>query len=430
MVYGNSDFPELPYEVERAWDESDVEMKPVNEVLITDDFKYKVKGSNEECPHFAGWHFKETLQQPSTFSENDKQAHYNLLMNYDSTTRDSTTTTTSQFPQHIFTFDLIAMVERKMGAEIPSIDKVSWLKEKLTHVVMYIYGYGSCPTGPIFRATNYFADTSAWNGANWNHTYSTTTALKCSIGSSNISRVIDSNGKVCFVAYTDATNGTTASEIHVDYVSIEIKLNLESNYTTLYCSNTRAREDKCNPILVQEQTKTVKRFLPSKECFTTEFKYVDMKRMKMDTDSVLLTKLYENGKVYSTTQGSGSYLTTNSARYKNITNILKLDSIYPYTFFNDNLYTSPLLGLITFSNQLTDTNINNGSNTKFMPSECYDIPRYLLFKPYLSIHDNEMRLYIYSSLITKNSTTTSYYSHSATLQSLYVYDISNRPLIK
>lgn len=427
MPYGNSDFNELPYSVDRAWGENGVEMKPASKVIISDDFKGKISGSTKECPHINKCTASTSLINPSTFSQEYTQSDYFRLSSLDGSSNYVTNNGAGKIPQQLFSFNLIEMIERKLGCEIPTTNKVQWVKDNVTQLKLRLYGKGSCPLGTLVHLTAFLTESNKWNTTKF--TNNTNTIIEIAYGTTSVPSYVDSNGFVHFLVYTDASDGTTSSTVYVDYAYLNLELKLDSSYTVLYCENTRSREDKCNPVLIQKETKTVKRYLPSKECFVTECKYVNMKK-----SSISYTDLYdnsiENGNVYSTTQGSGAYSgVMNGWRYKNIINLLRLSTVNPYNFYNDGLYQSPFTSNLytTFSIEPADNYI--ACNDKFMPRFAFDHPRYLCFKPYIKVYNNEVKMCISSSEIIKSAGGTSH-SNIMSNQEFYSYTLPNRPLIK
>ena len=277
MPKGNSDFPELPYSIEKAWGENGVEMKPVSQIIITDDFKGKILGDNAHCPHFMGWNFGNTLQPPSTFSENDKQDHYTHVSSQDNITRICVTSNLGTIPQQLFRFNLLECVERKLGAEIPSRNKVQWLKDNISYLGLRWYGNGYSYLGNKAQCEVYLVDSKTYTSTGKSNTTSSPSLCQLDVSSNTVGRVIDDTGYVSFVVFAMASDGNSTSSISTDYVALDLILKHDSRYTPLYCDNQRAREDVCNPVLVQKETKTVKRYLPSKEIFSTECLYAKFK---------------------------------------------------------------------------------------------------------------------------------------------------------
>ena len=95
-------------------------------------------------------------------------------------------------------------------------EKVNWLKNNISAMRCDWHGYGACPSGN----KAYF---SIYGGSLW------ATYLKSST-SSSVSTIslypsgssVQSDGFIYLLAYTDASDGTTASHIYTDYVSLII----------------------------------------------------------------------------------------------------------------------------------------------------------------------------------------------------------------
>ena len=328
----NSDFNELPYNIDKAYTENGLEMNPVNTIVITDDFKGKISGSMKECPHYCGYAATNQLSLPGTSFTEDKKSYTYISQLNGNTGSVYYNATSGNIPQHLFVFDLIEIIERKLGCEIPAINKIQWVKENLIKISVEHWGYGEGPKGnKIYMQV---LNNGKWSG-DISHTASTVTRKPFSWNGRGAIGNID-NGKVSFLVYTDASDGTTPSTVYTDYISIELKLKIDSTFTTLYCENTRAREDKCNPVLIQKETKTVKRYLPSKECFTTECKYTNPKYEK---NSQLNNTVYKSDFIYFTTLGSGKYIESNIKEiFANCLNYLGKDAtkyIEPHKFINN-----------------------------------------------------------------------------------------------
>lgn len=211
-------------------------------------------------------------------------------------------------------------------------------------------------------------------------------------------------------------------------MGIEITLKTDSTYTTLYCENTRAREDKCNPVLVQNQTKTVKRYLPSKECFTTECKFVDMPRSILPISEIL--KYYHKGtKVYSTTRGSGMY-SKYTGIYPNIINLLKIVEYNAHTYLNEGLKDSPVTATLrmSFTEQLGESYTDN--TLSGMPTEYYELLKYIEIVPYIRLNNGEIELMLYTSELVDNTDRVILYPKKMTKEYGLSYKLPNRPLIK
>lgn len=425
MPAGNSDFSQLPHSIERAWGRNGIEMKPVDEIIITDDFKGKQKGSIKECPHSSSFLASTSLMSPDSFTADSYIDYtklyyndYNLMSVYNSTM-------SGNKGQLLLTFNLIDVVERKLGCEIPGNNKVQWLKDNIEECGCFCYCYGLSPSGNKIYLTNYCYQESRWYTDYKTHTNGSISLLnynQMNSGHDWIRKSITPAGLVHFMLFTDATDATTACNIWLDYAYVRIKLIKHSSYTALYCDNRMAREDKCNPILIQKETKTVKRYLPSKECFVTECKYIDYPSIET-TPSVLLDDVHDNKLIFATTLGSGSFIATDCI-YTNCINRLKT-KVNPYEYSNENLYSGGYTQLIPYTLGLSDT--YRGNNIYAMPKDVYNPSRYLNIKPYLKKINNELQLIVYTGEVTPN---TGVYPKQLGKESWIAYSLPNRPLIK
>lgn len=330
MPYGNSDFPELPYSIEKAWGENGVEMKPTSTIQIFDDFKHKISNSIKECPHESKMAWESTLQAPSLFTkDNVSTSHFNSISELDGVTLNCAVNSNGKIPQQLFVFDIIELIERKLGCEIPSANKVEWIKNNYERINIKYTGYGTSPSGNLVKLVLFNQQLNTWmeNWLTFTESSPTTKSGDFS-GNTDVNNLIV-NGKLYLLAYTNASDGVNASNIFTDYISIRIDLKVDSTYTALYCENIRAREDKCNPVLIQKETKTVKRYLPSKEYFVTENTKLPYKdNVKTETGEIL----YVLPNKVVTTNGT-TKLTQGNLGVDNYTDKIVLPSGYnPYNF--------------------------------------------------------------------------------------------------
>lgn len=427
MPSGNSCFPELPYSVDRAYNEVGLEMKPVSEIIIEDDFRNKISGSTKECPHRYGTVANSTLQLPSSFTECGTSG-YTDISKQDGICLTASTSALNGVPQQLFSFNLIDMVEKKLGMPIPKYDKVQWLRANISSMSFIHVGFGVCPSGNVLRIK------CLDNGGNWSgnvsHTGNTPTHLKFWWTESGGSiENITSTGTVNLLSYTDATSSTVTSGCNTDYVKLEIKLKVDSTYTPLYCDNKRAREDSCNPVLIQKETKTVKRYLPSKENFVTECKYRDQSNRVSQLRGVPTFEsqniVAKNNVVNLTTYGTGSTLNVGRDIYINA--ITHLYKGYPTHLFNKDIllsqphYTHPTTAHHNRSLFVPSTG-NNDSPWGTLPINIKEVKPnvpLVLTKPYLIIENGELKLSIFSEVW-------------GPIHSIYGYHkipLTNRPLV-
>lgn len=418
MLYGNSDFPELPHTVERAWGENGVEMKPTNTLTIVDDFFGKVGGSLKECPHIMDRYFNYGLITLDKITDKSSyQSYYNTLATKNGSTVHTSTNTSTGRGQIVFDINLIEMVERKLGVPIPQVDKVSWLKSNVIQIRFNHYGYGVGSNGNKLYLAKYNTVTKDWNTPGVSTTSSNVTLLRQVINPTYYE--IDEKGHIYLLAYTDTSDGNVTVNVRTDYISIEIDLKLDSNYTLMYCENKRAREDKCNPVLIQRETKTVKRYLPSKECFATESLYVSQPQSAGNiSGDTSRTKLLEDPYIYICSLGTG-FVSPTKEFYRDC-----------LSHVGDSYIKSILCNLdgsvleVNLNNSLRFTRVpcttSNGNNKYVLPSKYFE-GEYLCIKPFLTMKNNELVI----TLSLRHMRNGSHLYHTER-----EYNITNRPLIK
>ena len=424
---GNSDFSELPYSVARAYNEVGLEMKPVTEIVIEDDFRGKIGGSNIECPHNMGYAYNSSITNPTSIPTSSNTSYYDKISKSDGTTDSTTTKNSTAIPQQLFSFNLIEMVERKLGCEIPSRDKVQWLKDNIINYTCTAYGKGTHPTGNKYVLNNYCFAENRWYGDPRTHSLSTIASIQyIQSQQSWVTKSIDDSGFIHFIVYTDASDGVTASALYTDYVKLEIKLKTDSTFTTLYCDNKRAREDSCNPVLVQKETKTVKRYVPSKECFVTEYLPYGV-NPKITTDVSTTSHVASSDKMFVTTEGTGLY-DSNLVRSgsKNVIARLGVPTIYPYLYTPSALvskqsWNNNISAILPYKYIVATNSITVSFNLFNMPQEDLPNGRVITLTKYLDNVNGEL----YLKVLIQEHLNGVYQSYK-----IASYRIPNRPLIK
>lgn len=417
---GNSDFTEMPYSIEKVYDETGNELREVSDIMLYDDFRGKILGSTLECPHIYKYALNKSLSVLSGFSEVQTQDNYNRTLIEDGVTTVTTSTLNNGVSQHLFSFNLIEMVERKFG-KIPNTNKLVWLKQNLTRVAFTHKGYGVSVNGPKLYVANYRVTDNTWRNAG-SHTSSTVGRFQWVLVDNNAINDgrIDDNGFVHFVAYTDASDGVTEAKVYTDLAFIEVSLKSDSTFTTYFSQNNRSREMPCNPVLIQKETKTVKRYLPSDECFSTEILYSNPNPTNGTLgDNVIYSFPY----MYISTQGTGSYNDSNDY-FKECLAKLGFSKYSSYEFTND---------IITNYQEFIGVN----SPIRFQAVQCdsyhavnrNNIPKgfdfkgnFVALKPTLLNINNEMILNVYARVFRGGI--------SKDVVEQKNYKIYNKPLIK
>lgn len=241
----------------------DKTLTKTNVIKIVDDFKGKISGSVVENPNIwkygnASASTKLLLPSDANFIE---QAGYNQITTLNNDYDSSTVNVNGQIPQHLFSFNLIEIVERKYGS-IPKetvAEKVQWLKDNLYSVSCDWYGYGSCPSGNKAMLMCWYDSMSSWNTTTkQTHNASTPTLLRSTRRFAEDQQgydMIDNNGFIHYLAYTDPSDGVTPSTICTDYISIELTLKLPETPTKYYDfytdSNNRRDAGLTNIVVVK-----------------------------------------------------------------------------------------------------------------------------------------------------------------------------------
>lgn len=192
-------------------------------------FSGKIQGSTGENPHSAFTILGATLGTPQStvgkFDWNTSQISYDQIKTLDGTSKGISSSTNGFIAQTLFSFDLIAEVERNMG-RIPGADtaaKVQWLKDNLQNADVKWHGFGSGPAGN--KATlSVWLNTGSWLG--FGNTTSGTVALLQGYTNSAgaISARIQPDGFMHFLAYSEPTDGVTPAVVATDFIELLIDL--------------------------------------------------------------------------------------------------------------------------------------------------------------------------------------------------------------
>lgn len=421
---GNSDFTELPYSIEKVYDEVGNELEEVSEIVIKDDFKGKVFGSLKECPHIVKYDVKSSLIPISEFTLEANT--YPTLSEIDGVFTKVINLVYGNIPQCVMSFNIIEIVERKLNRKIPSQDKIAWLNANIDTVTLKWTGKAECPGGNKVYLAPWRSD-QGWDIFWIKQVRHNTPDVRKDIlhvlpakdlnnGMNYIKPSLMPDGYISFIAFTEATDGVSNSIIYTDYVSIEVKLIKDSTFTTFYTENKRARENPCNPILIQKETKTIKRYLPSKECFVTEC----LTYGTTPTNDIQSKELSRCDYYYATTLGTGSY---NKDRdwYSECLGKFGLN-LLSHKFTNDYLQTTAdnKVSNIKFVKGLSQSYFNNNGWT--IPTSPILNQSSMYFFPSLVCVENEIKLKTVFRELSPIGETSN--------KGILLYSLPNRPLIK
>lgn len=245
----------------------DKTLTKTNVIKIVDDFKGKIRGSVVENPNKVYVCVAYSLRTPTDITgdwrtgfEESVQENINKISSLDNSCY--TATTGADIPQQLFSFNLVEIVERKYGS-IPKetvAEKIEWLKDNLYSISCNWYGYGSCPSGNKAMLICWYVNMSGWNTTTkQTHNASTSTLLRSTRRFAEDQQgydMIDNNGFVHYLAYTDASDGVTPSTICTDYISIELTLKIPEAISEFYDfytdSNNRRDAGLTNIVLVKK----------------------------------------------------------------------------------------------------------------------------------------------------------------------------------
>ena len=200
---------------------------------IDSNFLGKVSGSLVENPNILKGNANIALALPadSGFGETSTVG-YTSASSLNGVFKDNGATTNLQIPQQLFSFNIISIYENKYGT-IPSADetmasKITWLKNNIYSLDCNWYGYGTCPSGN--KASVKFLNGGAWVSGGSVISNTTSSVANITVSSLFVNSFlnldcIDSTGLFHCLAYSDATDGTTASHILTDFVNLTISFN-------------------------------------------------------------------------------------------------------------------------------------------------------------------------------------------------------------
>jgi hypothetical protein len=214
----NTDYVEIQIDLKST---AQLDTRP--QIVRTANFDGKAPGSTVEVPHKSLRSESSGLLAPSVFTTGDDTPQYNNLGTLNGQTVSKNALLTGQIAQHLFSFDVIAEVERNIG-RIPratTADKVLWLRENLSRYGAFWSGYGTGPTGNRAYFSKWSPGASNWTTSQFTHANGTITKLG---QYSTVTDYIDNTGFLHFLAHTDPSDGVTQSVIFSDYIELEIEL--------------------------------------------------------------------------------------------------------------------------------------------------------------------------------------------------------------
>lgn len=223
-------------------------------MTFTLDYLNKIAGSDVENPNSFGSQNGESILKPSNSWNIGNQTRYNALKELDGKTSYTASTLNNRFEQNLFSFNVLEIVKRQLGEEffldqgaVSNSEQIELLKPKITNDRGNVYGWGSGSDGNKMS----FA---VWNvrWLNWSGTRSTTasTVTNINLPINNANEYIDSDGICRFIAYSNASDGTTASSLNIDYANYQftIELSMNEHIKSLMAAYCRPLEQQLNDL--------------------------------------------------------------------------------------------------------------------------------------------------------------------------------------
>ena len=415
-VGNSSPYPKMPSEVIRGYNELGHELIPANGIVIQDDFKGKISGSILECPHTLKYALESSLRLPNDHWNEFTQSHYNTVASIASPVQ-------GHIAQILVEVDLVRFVENKMGVEIPG-NKLNWLNNNIKNITCKALVRGNNDTNNNCYI-KYMGNGNSWI-LNSSGATSNSSSAKLIVASWSPTGLLSST-KSYFLIHSDALsvagNDNLKSRVVLSDVQLELTFNIDERYDYLYTKDLASRCDGyANPILVDKQTKEVKRLLPSTAPFSTEvLLHSPTKQDKYFED---LGILYDPSHTYITTHGTGTSCPTYDV-FRGLVAKLDMSALFPHKLLNENLFNSPVTNASYRSSKIKRVlSQPYPSNFNFDSVEdAYEVDSVYL-SPRIVQYGKEVYLYVLAYQLD----CTNYRDNSANTQ--VIYKLPNRPLIK
>ncbi|WP_010049877.1 BppU family phage baseplate upper protein [Carnobacterium maltaromaticum] len=227
------------------------------EVTVTSDFTGKVAGSNVENGNKIFDHNAATVQLPSAFTAEASQEGYNLIKLLDGKTYDARYTASTRIAQRSPHFDALWILEKNFSFIFKNASttagKVTIAKSKITKFQYNVWAKASGPTNTTCYHSLYNPTSTSWGTP----TYTNGSLIQkstISSASSYTPNYLNNDGLYYFVTYAEASNGTSASSVSIDYASIDltVKFNI-SDFVA-----TKAQYDALKKVVDDHVADTVK----------------------------------------------------------------------------------------------------------------------------------------------------------------------------
>lgn len=223
--------------------------KDITEITFTLNFKNKKTNSLVENPNKARASANNNLITPTTVLNDYSQERYNSVSEIDKNYMAIWLETANQRAQSLFEFAILEEVIRHLGVEFFELqglttlkDQTTFLRNKMTNIQSDIWGKGVSQKGNKFYYTTFDNRGNNWGSlvTNESNTVEKTSLI---ISQSDLENYLSDSGNMYFLAYSEPTDGTLATQLYIDYVELSFKLRvstrdvIESIVATYYGEN-------------------------------------------------------------------------------------------------------------------------------------------------------------------------------------------------
>lgn len=197
-------------------------------------FEGKTKENTIVNPHICKYAQYATLQPPNgVWAE---AVSYPKMSTLDGVCVTTSNTTAGTICQFMYSFNVLEVLERRFGRNIwqgktTTADKIVIAKSIVNTLACYVYAYGTSPKGNNISLAE-------WSNGSWvttnNHKKGTPSLLTVGARADwgvRIPDAIDANGMYNILLYTDASDGTTASAVFIDYIEFNMIVNQTTTRT-------------------------------------------------------------------------------------------------------------------------------------------------------------------------------------------------------
>ena len=208
--------------------------KDITEITFTLNFKNKKTNSLVENPNKARASANNNLITPTTVLNDYSQERYNSVSEIDKNYMAIWLETANQRAQSLFEFAILEEVIRHLGVDFFELqglttlkDQTTFLRSKMTNIQSDIWGKGVSQKGNKFYYTTFDNRGNNWGSlvTNESNTVEKTSLI---ISQSDLEIYLSDSGNMYFLAYSEPTDGTLATQLYIDYVELSFKLRVST----------------------------------------------------------------------------------------------------------------------------------------------------------------------------------------------------------